>query len=1041
MPHRDSDWRAAYAALLERAGGGDARWSEAARALGHQLRTSGVPVEDFVQAHIVLCEKASAGADDATHASRPCDAVLARVVRAFAEVDASGQRVPPAERALSRLFDRLPVGLYRTSPDGSILAANSTLVEMLAATSLEALLATNVLDYYARPAERGDFLAALDRNDVVYGFEIELRRRDGRALWVSVHAHAVRDADGRVIYFDGVLIDITERKRAEHELHLRWMQLESLVAERTHELQDAKDRAEHELNERRRAEEAERIGAARFRLIFDQSPIAAAIIGLDNRIERVNNAFCELLGYAESELTGRAADDFAPRDDGPAGLDSARRTHQRDIDQSGVELRYRCKDGRQIWVRASTRAINDPEGRPIHSLSLLQDVTGEKRAAEIVRMQRDLGEALLRATELPDALEAILCAALEIEGVDAGGVYVVSPTGGVIELITHRGLSAAFIAEAGKLAADSPQAEFVRAGVPLYVSASDSPFTPELLTSEGLRALAAIPVTYEGRAVACLNVASRTCDQFVMTARDALQTLATNAGRAIARMHDRDALQASERLFRTLANTIPALAVIIEGTQIVYINAAGAAMLGYAPGDVIGNALADFLAPESRDAILSLTRDRQLGRPVVDRYEVPVMARDGRTVWLDMSAARIDYQNRPAALGVALDISERRRNSEALRVLGERLEMAIQAADLGVFDWNVATGEVNYSDRWMAMLGYESGELPQHYTSWENALHPDEKERILKILAGHLEGRSPDYAVEMRLRTKSGDWKWVLASGKVVLRDSEGRALRMTGTHLDVSARKQAEELMRQHSEQFAHVSRVSTIGEMASALAHEMAQPLSAVLYYAQGATARIRQDATPAREICSILEKIANQAARAGDFIRQIKAFVRNARPTHIPSDANEAVRDAIALAEPFLSQKGVDLRLELARSLPLVVMDKIQIEQVILNLIRNAADAMDTLPRPDRRLQIQTLQAPEGHVRVGVYDTGPGIPTGVASRVFEPFFTTKQGGTGLGLSISRSIIEAHEGTLRIQSSERGGTVVWFTLPLAAEAGDDAP
>jgi two-component system sensor kinase FixL len=666
----------------------------------------------------------------------------------------------------------------------------------------------------------------------------------------------------------------------------------------------------------------------------------------------------------------------------------------------------------------------------------VQDITGERQAADLVRLQRDLGAALLHAANLGEALEAILDAALQIEGVDAGGVYVVSPATGELALVTHRRLSSAFVAAVGLLSPESPQAQFVRQGVPLYVSVHDSPYTADLLASEGLRSLAAIPVLHAGRAVACLNVASRSRASLPQTTRDALESLAARVGAVVDRMHDREALLASERLFRTLMDTIPALAVIVEGERIVYINNAGAAMLGYTAQEVIGRPVVEFLPAASRETTVRRTLDRQSGRDAPQRYELPVLTRNGVELWLDMSAARIEYQNRPAALGVALDISERRRVEQSLRVMQERLAAATQAAELGVWDWNVATGEVSYSDRWQSMLGYEPGEIEPHYRSWEGLLHVDDRPRVLDELAAHLAGRSPDYAVEMRLRTKGGDWKWVLASGKVVLRDAGGKPLRMTGTHLDISARKAAEELARQHSEQLAHVSRVSTIGEMASALAHEMAQPLSAILYYARGTTARMRRDGTPAHEIAAVFDKISRQAARAGEFIRQIKAFVRNARPTHVLCDANVPVIDAVALAEPLIRQNGIDLRLDLARSLPPVVMDKIQIEQVLLNVIRNAVEAMERLPRAGRRIQIQTTQTPDQLICYRVSDAGPGIPSEAAARVFEPFYTTKPGGTGLGLSISRSIIEAHDGTLRIQSSECDGTVVWFTLPIATES-----
>lgn len=1037
MPRHGDEWRAAYAALLQRAVEGDARWAGGLRALVELLGKAGIPLEDVLHEHLALCHSMGADSNVQRPDPRPCDAVLGRVVSALAEASVHRSDWPHAPIVSHRLFDEIPVGLYRTTHDGQILAANSTLVEMLGSADLGALLQASALDFYVHPEQRARKLAEFGRSDSVYGVEFEMRRCDGRRIWVSDHAHAVRDGRGRVLFYEGVLLDITERKRAERELHERWVRLESLVAERTRELEHAKDAAERELLERRRAEEAERVSAARFRQLFDQSPIAAAIVALDGRFERVNDALCALLGYDEQELVGRRLSEVSYDDDGLAiRLDDARNMRLGESDAGVVDKRFVRKDGQVLWVRASTRAIRDTTGRPVHFFALLQDITGERRAAELVRLQRDLGVALLHAANLWEALEAILDAAMQVEGVDAGGVYIVAPATGDLTLVTHRGLSPAFLAVVGVLSADTPQSRFVRQGVPLYSSAGESPYTSDLLKSEGLRSLASIPVLHAGRAVACLNVASRTREVLPQATRDALELLASRVGAVVGRMHDREALEASERLFRTLMDTIPALAVIIEDDRVAYINNAGAAMLGYSAKEVIGRPLAEFLPPATRELVVRRALDRQAGREAPPRYELPVLTRDGKELWLDMSAARIEYENRPAALGVALDITERRRVEQSLRAMQERLEAATQATELGVWDWNVATGEVSFSDRWQTMLGYEPGEVAPNYLSWENSLHPDDKPRVMEALRNHLTGRAPDYAVEMRLRTKSGDWKWVLASGKVVLRDAAGKPLRMTGTHLDISARKEAEELARQHSEQLAHVSRVSTIGEMASTLAHEMAQPLSAILYYAQGAAARMRRDATPARDVAAIFEKISKQAARAGEFIRQIKAFVRNARPTHVLGDANEPVIDAIALAEPLIRQNGIDLRLDLGQGLPQVVMDKIQIEQVILNLVRNAVEAMEQSPRAGRRLEVRTALVQDHFIQYVVSDAGPGIPPDAAARLFEPFFTTKPGGTGLGLPMSRSIIEAHDGTLRIQSSECGGTTVSFTLPIATES-----
>ena len=257
------------------------------------------------------------------------------------------------------------------------------------------------------------------------------------------------------------------------------------------------------------------------------------------------------------------------------------------------------------------------------------------------------------------------------------------------------------------------------------------------------------------------------------------------------------------------------------------------------------------------------------------------------------------------------------------------------------------------------------------------------------------------------------------------------RPPRFVGLIHDISDRKRAEEEMRQSHEKLMHVARLSTMGEMATSLAHEINQPLTAIATYAQ-ATLRMLDSPAGAdeAELRDTLAQITAQALRAGEVIRRLRGLAMN-RAAHTEAlDLNRLIEDLRVLAEPDARLNDVRLTLELAPTVAPVAADPIQIQQVLLNLVRNAIDA--TLERPDalREIVVRTYNHPDA-VEVAVIDHGAGVPAAIADELFNPFFTTKPAGTGLGLAISRSIIRAHRGKLGYRPTPGGGTTFMFTLP----------
>lgn len=293
------------------------------------------------------------------------------------------------------------------------------------------------------------------------------------------------------------------------------------------------------------------------------------------------------------------------------------------------------------------------------------------------------------------------------------------------------------------------------------------------------------------------------------------------------------------------------------------------------------------------------------------------------------------------------------------------------------------------------------------------------------------EGESVAY--EFRLVTLKGRSRW-MQTHAAPLRDAGGAIYALLAITRDITERKLAEEHARRHQIELARVAWLSTMGEMATALAHELNQPLSAIAAFARGCTRRLRAGTATLQDLREPLDSIGEQAERAGEVIRHVREFVRRRELALGRVDVNQIARSLAHLAEIDARQHEAVLRLELAPHLPSVVADPIMVEQVIGNLVRNAIDAMTEACSPRREITLRTAQR-NGAVEVEVVDTGPGLAAAAIEQVFDPFFTTKADGVGMGLSISRSIVEAHGGCIGVDSVAGSGATFRFSLPLAAQ------
>ncbi|MCX6926699.1 MAG: PAS domain-containing protein, partial [Verrucomicrobia bacterium] len=477
------------------------------------------------------------------------------------------------------------------------------------------------------------------------------------------------------------------------------------------------------------------------------------------------------------------------------------------------------------------------------------------------------------------------------------------------------------------------------------------------------------------------------------------------------------------------------LGVDLEGNH-TFVNPAAARMLGYTPEELLrrhGHSTWHHTKPDgspSRSeecAICAALRD-----VVARRVPTEVFWRkDGTSFPVEYASTPIYQKDRLVGAVVTFqEVTERKAAEQALRQSEERLRLVLEANSEGVWDWNLPSGKAFFSRRYSAMLGYEPEEFAKNYDAWKALVHPDDFERVHAEHLAHIH-QGKEFCVELRMRKKSGEWCWIRSRGTVVERDAAGRAIRMVGTHQDITERKEVEaEVLRQRAE-LAHVARVSTMGELAASVAHELNQPLGAILANAEAAEFFLRQDPPALEDLRAILADIRKDDERAGEVIRRMRGLLRKRELERQSLEINSLVEDVLQLVSGDAALRGIALNADLIPGLPKVDGDRVHLQQVLLNLILNGMDAVAGQPRERRRISVQTRTGADGLIELAVIDSGHGIDPAKLLRLFEPFYTTKPTGMGMGLSIARTIIEAHRGRIWAENRVEGGAVFRIALP----------
>lgn len=382
------------------------------------------------------------------------------------------------------------------------------------------------------------------------------------------------------------------------------------------------------------------------------------------------------------------------------------------------------------------------------------------------------------------------------------------------------------------------------------------------------------------------------------------------------------------------------------------------------------------------------------------------------------------------------EIAERARVEEALRTSEKRYRHVAELTSDFAYAFRRASdrsfGAEWITDAFERILGCS----PARFAAPRDLLklvHPDDQPAVRRSVELLLTGQSN--VIEFRVVRGDGEVRWLRNQARPEWDEAAHGVVRILGAARDITAQKQAEEEARQHQASLLHMARLSTMGELTAQLAHELNQPLCTIVGNAQTAQRLLMTDPPDIAETRAALDDIVTHGNRAADIIHRLRDFLRLQQPTPVVLNVQRVIEDIATLAEADARQHGASIHFEIGPDLPAVRADPIQLQQIILNLVRNGLEAMMRMPPGTRALKVQARREDSGGAVIRVSDLGPGLPEAVAARMFEPFFTTKPTGLGMGLVISRSIAESHGGKLSMTRNAGRGVTFHLALPAATE------
>jgi PAS domain S-box-containing protein len=495
----------------------------------------------------------------------------------------------------------------------------------------------------------------------------------------------------------------------------------------------------------------------------------------------------------------------------------------------------------------------------------------------------------------------------------------------------------------------------------------------------------------------------------------------------------------AEEKFQSAIEASPnAILMVDDQGRIFLVNAQAERLFGYSRDELLGQSV-EILVPErfraEHPANWTAFRAAPETRTMGVGRELFGLCKDGREIPVEIGLSPIHAEEGLIILVTIIDISERKRSAEELERERSFLRQVIDTVPNFIFakdrEGRFTLANQAVADAYGTTVDDLIGKTDADFSS-----NKEEVEFFKRIDQEVIDSLQEHFIAEEHMTDAEGRVRWLQTVKRPII-ESEGRAKQVLGASTDITRRRETEIELREQRAELAHVARISNMGELAASLAHELNQPLTAILSNAQAALRFLGKNPAELEEVREILLDIVKDNSRAGEVIRRMRALVKKEKIEFATVDLTGLIRDVVMLVHSDAILQNVKITLELKNDLSFVRGDKVQIQQVVLNLMLNAFDAMTGRPVSEREVKLRMEPDNSGFVQVAVSDCGTGLSSDKLDKIFQPFFTTKGEGLGMGLSICRSIIEAHRGRLWAENNERHGATFYFTLPVEGEDG----
>jgi two-component system, LuxR family, sensor kinase FixL len=493
-------------------------------------------------------------------------------------------------------------------------------------------------------------------------------------------------------------------------------------------------------------------------------------------------------------------------------------------------------------------------------------------------------------------------------------------------------------------------------------------------------------------------------------------------------------LRESESRFRVVADVAPVLVWMSGPDKLcTFFNKAWLEFTGRTMEQELGNGWSEGVHPDDlKECLRTYVSAFDAREPFTMQYRL--RHHDGEYRWTsDRGVPRYNaHGSFVGYIGACVDLTELLKREQKLREFEERVTLAAQAGRFGVWEMDIDTHAIWMSDSARELLQFDA-ETPITHELLQDRVHADDRAFREAAVKQAIETHS-GYEIEYRAALPDGTVRWIGGRARCV-QDETGKLTRLLGVSADITARKEAEEEAQLRREEMSRLSNITLLGEMTASIAHELNQPLSGIIANASAGQRFIDRGTIDVEMLREILVDIATDGRRAHDVIQNIRNTIKKGETLREPVDLNFIVTKVARMLRPEMAAYSCELETSLAKDLPIIHVDPVQIHQVLINLVTNAREAMRDTPLPARKVQVATQRNGQGSVGVSVRDYGSGIAEHIRDRLFEQFFTTKDDGLGMGLAIVRSIIEGHGGKIEAENIDGGGARFSFTLPVSKD------